>query len=97
MDITYLPMKRGFGKPAIFNTDLESQFTGAGFIALLKQHEIQISMDGKGCWRDNVFVERLWQTVYFKSLPHKSGHLCFADEPQQSCWHTGQRWVPLAS
>jgi len=107
MDITYLPMKRGFvylavvldwatrrvlswrlsnsltadfcieaveeaisrfGTPEIFNTDQGSQFTGTDFIALLKRHEIQISMDGKGCWRDNVFVERLWRTVKYEEV-----------------------------
>jgi putative transposase len=107
MDITYLPMKRGFvylavvldwatrrvlswrlsnsltadfcieaveeaiarfGKPEIFNTDQGSQFTGADFIALLKKHDIRISMDGKGCWRDNVFVERLWRTVKYEEV-----------------------------
>ena len=107
MDITYIPMKRGFvylaavldwatrrvlawrlsismtadfcveaveeaiakyGKPEIFNTDQGSQFTGADFIGLLTQHDIQISMDGKGCWRDNVFVERLWKSVKYEAV-----------------------------
>src|SRR4051812_20763562 len=97
MDITYIPMSRGFvylaavldwatrrvlswsvsismntdfcieaveealvkyGKPEIFNTDQGSQFTSAEFTDLLKQNDIAISMDGKGAWRDNVFVER---------------------------------------
>jgi putative transposase len=101
MDITYLPMARGFvylavvldwatrrilawrlsntltadfcvaaleeaitryGTPEIMNTDQGSQFTGTEFIATLERHHIAISMDGKGCWRDNVFVERLWKT-----------------------------------
>jgi putative transposase len=48
-----------YGTPEIFNTDQGSQFTSADFTQVLKDHEIQISMDGKGCWRDNVFVERL--------------------------------------
>lgn len=39
------------------------QFTSDDFTGLLKQHDIAISMDGKGCWRDNVFVERLWRSV----------------------------------
>jgi putative transposase len=47
------------GRPEIFNTDQGCQFTSAEFTGLLKDHGIQISMDGKGCWRDNVFVERL--------------------------------------
>ncbi len=104
MDITYLPMKRGFvylaavldwatrrilsfrlsnslmtdfcieaveealarhGTPEIFNTDQGSQFTGFEFVSLLQGHGIRISMDGKGCWRDNVFVARLWKTVKY--------------------------------
>jgi putative transposase len=107
MDITYIPMARGFvylaavmdwhsrkvlawrlsnsmessfcieaveeaiakfGTPAIFNTDQGSQFTSAAFTDLLKQHGIAISMDGKGCWRDNVFVERLWRTIKYEEV-----------------------------
>lgn len=45
------------------NADQGSQFTNSAFISVLEQHNIQISMDGKGCWRDNVFVERLWKSV----------------------------------
>jgi len=102
MDITYIPMARGFvyltavvdwfsrrvlawrlsismavdfcieaveealakhGKPEIFNTDQGSQFTSIDFIKLLSDNKIAISMDGKGAWRDNVFVERLWRSV----------------------------------
>ena len=48
------------GKPEIFNTDQGSQFTSEAFTGLLKQRGIQISMDGKGSYRDNLFVERLW-------------------------------------
>ena len=98
MDLTYIPMARGFvylaavvdwhtrrvlswrlsltmttdfcleavedaihrhGKPEIFNTDQGSQFTSEAFMGLLKQHGIRISMDGKSCWRENFFVERL--------------------------------------
>jgi putative transposase len=47
-----------YGTPAIFNTDQGCEFTSLEFTSLLKDHGIQISMDGKGCWRDNVFVER---------------------------------------
>jgi putative transposase len=107
MDITYLPMQRGFvylavvldwatrrilawrlsnsltadfcvealeealtryGVPEIMNTDQGSQFTGSEFIATLTKHDIRISMDGKGCWRDNVFVERLWKTVKYEEV-----------------------------
>ena len=107
MDITYLPMARGFvylavvldwatrrilawrlsnsltadfcvealeeaiaryGAPEIMNTDPGSQFTGSEFIATLTEHAIRISMDGKGCWRDNVFVERLWKTIKYEEV-----------------------------
>ena len=107
MDITYLPMKRGFlylaavidwhsrkilsfklsdtmhtdfcveavheaiqkyGVPEIMNTDQGSQFTSLEFTDLLKSHNIQISMDGKGCWRDNVIIERFWRTVKYEEV-----------------------------
>ena len=107
MDITYIPMARGFvyltavvdwfsrkvlawrvsitmeadfcvealeealarfGKPEIFNTDQGSQFTSLDFTQVLKDHQIAISMDGKGCWRDNVFVERLWKSVKYEEV-----------------------------
>ena len=57
-----------YGKPEIFNTDQGSQFTSTGFIDVLKREEIAISMDGKGCWRDNVFVERLWRSVKYEEV-----------------------------
>lgn len=57
-----------FGPPEIFNTDQGSQFTGAAFIGVLKAHGIRISMDGKGRWRDNVFVERLWKSVKYEEV-----------------------------
>jgi len=57
-----------FGKPQIFNTDQGSQFTGGQFLSLLTGHGIRISMDGKGCWRDNVFVERLWRSVKYEEV-----------------------------
>ena len=56
------------GKPDIFNTDQGSQFTGAAFTGLLAGHGIAISMDGKGAWRDNVFVERLWRSVKYEEV-----------------------------
>ena len=107
MDITYIPMARGFvylaavvdwfsrrvlswrlsitmettfcieaveealgrhGKPDIFNTDQGSQFTSADFTGLLLGNAIAISMDGKGSWRDNVFVERLWRSVKYEEV-----------------------------
>src|SRR5271165_1007307 len=55
-----------FGKPAIFNTDQGSQFTGEAFTRLLLDHRIHISMDGRGRCHDNIFVERLWWTVKYE-------------------------------
>lgn len=57
-----------FGSPEIFNTDQGSQFTSADFLNVLRAHQIQISMDGQGCWRDNVFVERLWRSVKYEEV-----------------------------
>src|SRR3977135_3632865 len=105
MDITYIPMARGFvslavlldcargrggrlsitmeasfcvealedalvrhGKPEVFNTDQGSQFTGTAFTGVLANNDIAISMDGKGAWRDNVFVERLWRSVKYEEV-----------------------------
>ena len=59
---------RGYGVPEILNTDQGSQFTGTTFVDLVQQHGIQISMDGKGSWRDNVFVERLWKSVKYEEV-----------------------------
>ena len=52
----------------IFNTDQGAQFTSKGFTDLLLEHKIDISMDGKGCWVDNVFVERLWRSVKYECV-----------------------------
>ena len=107
MDITYIPMARGFaylaavvdwfsrrvlawrlsitmevafcleaveealaryGRPTIFNTDQGSQFTSADFTVLLLKNAVAISMDAKGAWRDNVFVERLWRSVKYEEV-----------------------------
>jgi putative transposase len=107
MDITYIPMARGFiyltvvldwytrrvlswkvsitmdvhfcleaveeaisryGTPEIMNTDQGSQFTSQAFTGLLKEHRIKISMDGKGSWRDNVFIECLWRSVKYEDI-----------------------------
>ena len=57
-----------YGCPEIFNTDQGGQFTSEAFTGLLKSHGIQISMDGKGCWRDNVFVERLWRSIKYEEV-----------------------------
>jgi putative transposase len=107
MDITYIPMARGFvylaavvdwfsrrvlawrtsitldtafclealeetltanGKPEIFNTDQGRQFTSLAFTQRLQKAGIRISMDGRGRWRDNVFVERLWRSVKYEEV-----------------------------
>jgi putative transposase len=57
-----------YGKPEIFNTDQGSQYTSDVFIDVLKDNDIDISMDGKGAWRDNVFVERLWRSVKYEEV-----------------------------
>ncbi|QEE45441.1 IS3 family transposase [Rhizobium sp. WL3] len=57
-----------YGKPDIFNTDQGSQFTSIDFTAVLKKSQIAISMDGKGAWRDNVFVERLWRSIKYEEV-----------------------------
>lgn len=57
-----------YGTPDIFNTDQGCQFTSLEFTQLLKDNDISISMDGKGCWRDNVFVERLWKSIKYEEV-----------------------------
>ena len=57
-----------YGRPEIFNTDQGSQFTSAAFTGLLLENAIAISMDGRGSWRDNVFVERLWRSVKYEEV-----------------------------
>ena len=56
------------GRPEIFNTDQGSQFTSEAFITRLTENKIAISMDGKGAWRDNVFVERIWKSVKYEEV-----------------------------
>ncbi len=56
------------GKPDIFNTDQGSQFSSEAFIGLLEQHGVKISMDGKGSYNDNLFIERLWRTVKYEEV-----------------------------
>jgi putative transposase len=58
----------GNEKPEIFNTDQGSQFTSDDFTGVLKKNGIAISMDGKGRWRDNVFVERVWKSVKYEEV-----------------------------
>jgi putative transposase len=56
------------GRPEIFNTDQGSQFTSTAFTGLLQDNAIRVSMDGRGAWRDNVFVERLWRSVKYEEV-----------------------------
>ena len=57
-----------YGKPEIFNTDQGCQFTSLEFTGMLKDNGIQFSIDGKGSWRDSVFVERLWRSVKYEEV-----------------------------
>lgn len=57
-----------YGKPEIFNSDQGAQFTSEAFTQTLKDNDIRISMDGKGAWRDNVFVERLWRSIKYEEI-----------------------------
>ena len=57
-----------FGRPQIFNTDQGSQFTSLAFTSVLEAQGVNISMDGKGSWRDNVFIERFWWTLKYENV-----------------------------
>ena len=57
-----------YGRPDIFNTDQGAQFTSCAFLSVLKDHEIKISMDGKGRWLDNVLIERLWRSLKYECV-----------------------------
>jgi putative transposase len=57
-----------YGRPEIFNTDQGCQFTSEGFTDVLKDHDVKISMDGKGRWMDNVFIERLWRSLKYEEI-----------------------------
>ena len=65
---------KNFGAPEIFNTDQGSQFTSEAFTGILSAHGIKISMDGKGRWMDNVFIERLWKSVKYEEIYLKGYH-----------------------
>ena len=73
------------GKPDIFNTDQGSQFTGSAFTGVLANNGIAISMDGKGAWRDNVFVERLWRSVKYEEV-----YLRAYDSVSEACASIGR-------
>ena len=68
-----------YAKPGIFNTDQGSQFSGTAFTGVLIRNDISISMDGKGAWRDNVFVERFWRSVKYEEV-----YLCAYDDVPQA-------------
>ncbi len=57
-----------YGAPDIFNTDQGSQFTSFEWIDILNEHKVKVSMDGKGRWMDNVFIERLWRSVKYECV-----------------------------
>lgn len=57
-----------YGPPEIFNTDQGSQFTSHSFINVLQENGIRISMDGRGRWMDNVFIERLWRSLKYENV-----------------------------
>ena len=57
-----------YGRPEIFNSDQGSQFTSKKFTDKLKEHEIRISMDGKGRAQDNIYVERLWRSLKYEDI-----------------------------
>jgi len=57
-----------YGTPEIVNTDQGTQFTASAFIEVLKRHGIAISMDGRGSWKDNVFIERFWRTLKYEAV-----------------------------
>jgi len=59
---------RRYGTPGVFNTDQGSQYTGSAFTGVLKDHEVKISMDGKGRAMDNIMIERLWRTVKYQDI-----------------------------
>jgi len=70
-----------YGQPEYFNTDQGCQFTSFAFTQALKQRGIKISMDGKGCWRDNVFVERVWRSVKYEEVYLKA-YTCVSEARQ---------------
>ena len=57
-----------YGTPEIFNTDQGSQFTSEEFTEALKSRGVQISMDGRGAWRDNIFIERFWRSIKYEEI-----------------------------
>ena len=77
-----------YGTPRIFNTDQGSQFTSDGFTGILKKHDIQISMDGRGRWMDNVFIERLWKSVKYEDVYLKAYDSIATARKELANWFT---------
>ena len=77
----------GQGRPQVFNTDQGSQFTSLEFIQVLKDRGVRISMDGKGRYSDNIFVERLWRTVRYKEVYLKAyASVLEAQQGREDCF-----------
>ena len=84
----------GKGRPAIFNTDQGAQFTSEVFTELLEQHGVKISMDGKGSYNDNLFIERLWRTVKYEEVylkAYKDGRDAQAGLRNYFCFYNTER------
>ena len=84
----------GEGRPEVFNTDQGGQFTGEAFTGLLEQHGVKISMDGKGRYSDNIFVERLWRTVKYEEVyseAYTDGRQAKSDLDAYFCFYNTQR------
>jgi len=85
-----------YGRPAIFNTDQGSQFTSAAFTGLLLKNEIAISMDGRGSWQDNVFVERLWRSVKYEEVYLRAYDTSATPAPRLAgIWFSITRYAPF--
>jgi putative transposase len=77
-----------YGTPRIFNTDQGSQFTSDAFTGILRKHDIQISMDGRGRWMDNVFIERLWKSVKYEDVYLKAYDSIATARKELANWFT---------
>ena len=83
-----------YGRPEILNTDQGSQFTGRAFTGVLEDHAITISMDGRGRWMDNVFIERLWRSVKYEEVylkAYDSGRDAKADLADYFAFYNAKR------
>ena len=83
-----------FGKPEIINTDQGSQFTTQGFVDAVLDHGVKLSMDGRGAWRDNVFVERLWRSVKYERVylrAYDSVSAARKDIAEYIAWYNNER------